>query len=89
MIQLQVKDTKNLSSFSSQLSYYIDDQDFQNVIMNMFDTMDDGAHSPKNIGNRILELAQSKKINQIIEEAAIRFYDVVPKRRRTWQSRCW
>ena len=81
MIQLQVKDKqKNLSSFSSQLSYYIDDQNFQNVIMNMFDTMDDGAHSPKNIGNRILELAQSgKKINQIIEEAAIRFYDVVPQ----------
>jgi len=81
MIQLQVKDKqKNLSSFSSQLSYYIDDQNFQNVIMNMFDTMDDGAHSPKNIGNRILELAQSgKKINQIIQEAAIRFYDVVPQ----------
>ena len=80
MIQFTPRTQKNLSMFSTQLSYYFDDENFQNLIMNKFIGSDQNQFSPKNLIKKLIEYTSSgKAINNLIKEFKQKHFDVVPQ----------
>ena len=80
MIQFTPDSQKNKSKFSTQLSYYFDDQNFQNKIINKYVTLDQGAFSPMNLMTKLIDWNSSgDKINNLIRTFTSRYFDVVPQ----------
>ena len=80
MIQFSPASQKQVSKFSTQLSYYFDEVDFQNSLMSRFLGLDQGKMSPRNLIKRLINLNKSgDEINKAVEDFSINYYDVVPQ----------
>ena len=80
MIQYSPDTQKTKSKFSTQLSYYFDDNAFQQILMNKYLSLDQGSTSPKNLMKKIIDSSKSgENVNKLIEQFTTQYFDVIPQ----------
>jgi len=80
MIQYSPDTQKTKSKFSTQLSYYFDDNAFQQILMNKYLSLDQGSASPQNLIQKIIDSSKSgENVNKLIEQFTTQYFDVIPQ----------
>jgi len=81
LIQYTKDHMKNKSIFTTQLSYYLEDEGFQNFIMKkFFDRSPDNKHSAYNLSTKLFNWYKNPDtMRSLMKDLSSAFYDVVPK----------